>query len=88
LKFAANRRFCSGTLNNEVPAMTIQDLLTESEYAALRGCSVRTVARDRALRIGPPFIRLGRKVYYRPAAIDEWLLTQEQAQPRASGTRK
>lgn len=63
--------------------MTITDLIPEPDYAAQRGCSVRTVQRERALRIGPPFIRLGRSIFYRPAAIEAWLLAQEQAQPRA-----
>ncbi|QIE42326.1 helix-turn-helix domain-containing protein [Rhodobacteraceae bacterium SC52] len=65
--------------------MTLQDLITESNYAAQRGVSVRTVQRERAQRIGPPFIKLGRVIYYRPAAIEAWLLAQEQAQPRAKG---
>lgn len=64
--------------------MTIQDLIPEADYAAARGVSVRTVQRERAQRIGPPFIKIGRKIYYRPAAIEEWLLAQEQAQPRAN----
>nr|WP_309502351.1 helix-turn-helix domain-containing protein [uncultured Roseovarius sp.] len=63
--------------------MTIQNLIPEADYAAARGVSVRTVQRERAQRIGPPFIKLGRAVFYRPAAIEEWLLAQEQAQPRA-----
>ena len=63
--------------------MTIQDLITEADYAAARGVSLRTVQRERAQRIGPPFIKLGRNIYYRPAAIEAWLLAQEQAQPRA-----
>jgi len=63
--------------------MTITDLITEADYAAQRGVSVRTVQRERAQRIGPPFIKLGRVIYYRPAAIENWLLAQEQAQPRA-----
>ena len=61
------------------------DLLTEAEYAELTGCSVRTVQRERARREGPNFIRLGRRVYYRKAAIERWLIAQEQAQPRAGG---
>ena len=67
--------------------MTIADLITEQEYADQRGVSVRTTARERAQRIGPPFIRLGRKIYYRPAAIEAWLIAQEQVQPRAAGGR-
>lgn len=63
--------------------MTINDLITEKQYAAMRGVTTRTTQRERAQRIGPPFIKLGRVVYYRPAAIEEWLLAQEQVQPRA-----
>jgi len=65
--------------------MTIAELISETDYAEMRGVSVRTIQRERALRVGPPFIRLGRSIYYRPAAIDEWLLAQEQVQPRAKG---
>jgi len=61
--------------------MTLKDLLTEDEYAAQRGVSVRTVQRERALRSGPPYIKMGRKVFYRPAAIETWLLAQETEQP-------
>ena len=64
--------------------MTHQDLIPESEYASdIRGVSLRTIQRERAMRVGPPFIKLGRNVYYRRAAIDDWLLAQEQTQPRA-----
>ena len=63
--------------------MTIQDLIPETDYAAARGVSLRTVQRERAQRIGPPFIKLGRNIYYRPQAIEQWLIAQEQAQPRA-----
>jgi hypothetical protein len=65
--------------------MTIQDLISEADYAAARTVSLRTVQRERAQRIGPPFIKLGRNIYYRPAAIEQWLIEQEQAQPRAKG---
>ena len=65
--------------------MTIQDLITEADYAAQRGVSLRTAQRERAQRIGPPFIKLGRQIFDRPAAIEQWLIDQEQAQPRAKG---
>lgn len=58
--------------------MTLRDLLTESEYASLRGVSVRTIQRERALRLGPPFIKLGKSVFYRPEAVDAWIIAQEQ----------
>lgn len=58
--------------------MTLSDpLLTEAEYAELRGVSVRTIKRERAARRGPPYIRLGRKVFYRRAAIEQWIIAQE-----------
>lgn len=60
--------------------MTLQDLLPEAKYAELRGVSLRTVQRERMLRSGPPFIKLGKAVFYRPAAIDAWLLKQEREQ--------
>lgn len=63
--------------------MTIRELISEADYAAERGVSVRTVQRERALRVGPPFIKLGRKVFYRREAVAAWLLSKEQAQPRA-----
>lgn len=63
--------------------MTFSDLITEKEYAAQRRDSVRTVQRERAQRVGPPFIKVGRKIYYRPAAIEAWLLSKEQTQPRS-----
>ena len=63
--------------------MSLNDLISEGEFADARRVSLRTVRRERALCKGPPFIRLGRKIYYRKAAIDAWLLEQEQVQPRA-----
>jgi hypothetical protein len=66
--------------------MTIAELIPEAKYAKdIRGVCLRTAQRERAQRMGPPFIKLGRKVYYRPAAIEAWLIAQEQVQPRARG---
>lgn len=61
------------------------DLLTEPQFAELTGRNVRSVQRERARREGPPFIRIGRKVYYRRASIEKWLIASEQSQPRAAG---
>lgn len=63
--------------------MTFRDLISEVDYAEQREVSVRSVQRERAQRVGPPFIKVGRKVYYRPAAIEGWLLSKEQTQPRS-----
>ncbi len=67
--------------------MTFKDLITDDEYAAMRGVHVRTVQRERAMRQGPPFIKLGKKIFYRPDAIEAWLLSKEQAQPRAKAAK-
>ena len=64
--------------------MTLQELITEDDYAAQRGVSVRTVQRERSQCIGPAFIKMGRKIHYRPVAIEAWLLSKEQSQPRAT----
>lgn len=64
------------------------DLMTAAEYAAWREFDIRSEQRERAQRKGPPFIQLGRKVYYRKAAIEAWLLGQEQVQPRAAGAQR
>ena len=60
------------------------EVKTEAEYAEWRGCSVPTIQRERSQRIGPPFIKLGSKIYYRVAAIEKWLLSKEQPQVRGS----
>lgn len=64
--------------------MQVMDLISEADLASARGVCVRTIQRERAQRLGPAFIRLGRKVFYRPEAISDWLLTKEQSQPRAT----
>ena len=56
--------------------MTLKELISEAEYAAACGVSVRSIQRERALRMGPPFIKLGKSIFYRPAAIEVWLLSQ------------
>ena len=63
--------------------MTLTDLISETDYAEKRGVSLRTIQRERSLRVGPPFIKLGRTIYYRPEAIDNWLRSKEQVQPRS-----
>lgn len=67
--------------------MTFLELISEKDYAEQRDISVRSVQRERAQRVGPPFIKVGRKVYYRSAAIESWLLSKEQIQPRSHRAR-
>lgn len=57
-------------------------LLTEEEYAAFRGVSLRTLQRDRQLRRAPPYIVVGKRVFYRPQAIRQWLEERERSVDR------
>ncbi len=67
----------------KVPCPSIlEGYLSEQEYAAQRGVSLRTCQRDRQLRQAPPHVVLGRQVYYRIAAISDWLRTQERTETR------
>ncbi|MGG7644487.1 helix-turn-helix transcriptional regulator [Rhodovulum sp. YNF3179] len=66
----------------------LSNLFTEQQYADLRRVSRRTVQRDRALRKGPPFIKIGRRIYYRPEAIEAWLLANEEIPVRSGITVK
>jgi len=66
--------------------MTIRDnLLTLNEFADEMGVTRRTIERWHALRIGPPRIKIGKQVFYRPEAVQQWILANEQEQPRAAG---
>jgi hypothetical protein len=53
--------------------------INEQAYAARRGVSVRTCQRDRRLRQAPPYIQLGKRIYYRVDALRDWLIRRERA---------
>jgi hypothetical protein len=66
----------------------LQGFLSEDEYAAQRGVSVRTCQRDRQLRQAPPYVRFGRRIYYRVEAVRAWLAKNEcTLDPRPNGRR-
>lgn len=65
------------TLCQTEQASVLDGFLSEKEYARQRGVTVRTCQRDRALRQSPPYVIVGRQVYYRIEAVREWLLKQE-----------
>lgn len=56
--------------------------VSEEEYARRRGVSLRTCQRDRQLRQAPPYVRFGRRIYYRVEAVREWLVKNERAADR------
>jgi hypothetical protein len=60
------------------PTDFLDGFISEEHYAARRGVSLRTCQRDRQLRQSPPFVVIGRRVYYRIEAVRDWLLAREQ----------
>lgn len=64
------------------PGDFLEGFIPEEEYAARRGVSLRTCQRDRQLRQSPPFVLIGRQVYYRIEAVRDWLIAREQAADR------
>ena len=71
-----------------VPVLTALKAWLEQTRAQVAGNSGTaravdyTLRRWEAQRIGPPSVRAGRKVFYRRAAVEEWLEEQEQSAPR------
>lgn len=57
--------------------MLQDEFITSAEAAEALKLSARTLSRWHRLRIGPPRIKVGRKVYYRCSAVDGWLRAQE-----------
>lgn len=64
------------------PRTLLVGWISRLDLALELGLSVDTLRRWEAMRTGPPCVRAGRKVYYRRAAVEEWLDEQEQAAPR------
>ena len=57
--------------------MSLQNYISESILATELGLTIRTLARLRAMRTGPPFTQLGRKIVYRREAVEAWLRSRE-----------
>ena len=49
------------------------ELLTPPECAELRRCSQRTLDRERASNIGPAYVRIGSRIFYRRADIERFI---------------
>ena len=59
-------------------AAVLDGYLSRSEAARELRVGIRTLDRWRANRAGPPFVRVGRRLYYPVAGIREWLADREQ----------
>jgi hypothetical protein len=58
-------------------------LFTPKGLALELGVTERTIARWHQYRIGPPRVRIGRKVYYRKDSVIAWVRACENSEPRA-----
>jgi transcriptional regulator with XRE-family HTH domain len=61
--------------------------LSRAQVAQEIGVSIDTLARWETRRIGPPCIRVGRKVLYRAEAFREWLISRERGPIPSKGSR-
>jgi len=57
----------------------LDGFISEEQYARQRGVTIRTCQRDRQLRKAPPYVKLGRCIFYRIEAVREWLIRNERA---------
>ena len=64
----------------EIPDL-LADWISREQLARVLGLTADTLSRWEARRQGPPCTRIGRKTFYRRAAIQEWIRAQEQAHP-------
>jgi hypothetical protein len=55
----------------------LRGFISERDYASRRGVTMRTCQRDRQLRKAPPYIKLGRRIFYRIDALREWMVKNE-----------
>lgn len=63
----------------------LDDWMPRRELAGIIGVSADTLKRWETRRIGPPCIRIGRKVLYRRGAVRDWLLQQESRKTTGRG---
>ena len=60
----------------------LDDWMSRADLAGELGISVDTLGRWETRRIGPPCIRLGRRVFYRKDDVKDWLREQEPTRGR------
>ena len=80
------------SIEDEDTGGVLDEWMTRSALARELGVSIDTLGRWESRRIGPPSIRVGRKVLYRRETVREWLREQEDrkrgAFQRTSGGRR
>lgn len=67
----------NGQRNAEPSAELMQGWMGRGEVAEAIGISAATLQRWQTRRVGPPCVRIGRRVFYRADAFREWMISQE-----------
>ena len=66
--------------SEDIPDL-LADWISREQLAYALSLTTDTLSRWEARRKGPPCTRIGRKVFYRRAAVQDWIRAQEQAHP-------
>ena len=80
-----NGDYANGETAQPAGISFLDGYIGEHEYARQRGVSVRTVQKERQLGQAPPFVVLGKRVLYRRAGLEQWLLQREQTKAHTLG---
>lgn len=67
----------NGQRNPLPPGELMQGWMGRGEVAKALGISPTTLQRWQTRRMGPPCVRIGRRVFYRADAFREWMISQE-----------
>ena len=59
-------------------SIEIKKLWTVGELSSYLGIPVATLYKWRQQETGPPAVRLGKHIRYRPEAVQDWLRSQEE----------
>lgn len=70
------------------PTRFMANFLTVPQLAVAMDISERTIQKMVAGRRAPPFIKIGRKTYFRLQAVQEWLVANENRPTDRRGTRR
>ena len=60
------------------------DLLTPAELGELLRRPISSLSQWRHRKVGPAYVRVGRRILYRRTEVDRWLRQQEQITERST----
>jgi hypothetical protein len=63
------------------------EFMTDEDYQRHRGFGPRAAQYERQHGLGPPYVKMGKRVIYRKSAVARWLCEQERHPPRRRAAR-